>query len=107
MMKSNSIQIMPNEVVEYLSLAQVANLCSISQEEAKELIEYGAIHFDRMVADEGFLSITRLEPLRVACKLRQDYDLDLFTVAISVGHLETIAGLERQLQSCRALIQSL
>ncbi len=104
-MTSNSIQLLPNEVVEYLTLAQVSNLCAITEDEANELIEYGAIHFDRVVAEEGFLSITRLEPLRTACKIRRDYDLDLFTVVISVGHLETIADLQRQIQKYEALIK--
>ena len=41
-------------------------------------------------------------PLRAACKLRIDYDLDLFTVALLMGYLNRIDGLERQLQSLRA-----
>ena len=105
-MSSTHLQIMPSEVVEYFTLAQVSSLCLISQEEANELVEYGAIRFDRVIDEESYLSIGRLEPLQAACKLRRDFDMDLFTVVVSVAHLETIADLERQIEKYEALTRS-
>ena len=43
-------------------------------------------------------------PLRVAGKLRVDFDLDLFTVAILLGHLNRIEVLQRQVQQLQALL---
>jgi len=41
-------------------------------------------------------------PLRQAARLRHDLDLDLFAVAILLGYLERIEGLEGELRSLRA-----
>jgi chaperone modulatory protein CbpM len=43
-------------------------------------------------------------PLRAVAKLRMDFDLDLFTVAILLEKLRQIALLERQVQSLQALV---
>jgi chaperone modulatory protein CbpM len=43
-------------------------------------------------------------PLRSAAKLRFDFDLDIFTVAIVLGNLNRIELLERQVQSLLALV---
>jgi len=42
--------------------------------------------------------------LRAASKLRLDFDLDLFTVAILLGNLNRIEVLERQVHSLQALL---
>jgi hypothetical protein len=66
------------------------------------LIDYGAIRFHHKVDEQGFLSTEHLHTLQTACKQRRDYDLDLFTIVISVAYLETIAALEKELQQCKA-----
>jgi chaperone modulatory protein CbpM len=43
-------------------------------------------------------------PLRTAAKLRQDFDLDLFTVVILLGNLCRIEILQRQVQQLQALL---
>ena len=90
------------ETVEYLSLDEAISLCGISDYEAGELIDYGAIRFHHKVDEQGFLSTEHLHTLQTACKQRRDYDLDLFTIVISVAYLETIAALEKELQQCKA-----
>jgi hypothetical protein len=102
-MNTMSFQHLPNEIIEYLTLAQVSSLCALSMEEANELVEYGAIRFDKIDGDEGYLATNQLEPLRIACQLRRDFDMDLFTVVISVAHLKSIADLKQQLHSYRVL----
>jgi len=105
-MNTISFQHLPNEIIEYLTLAQVSSLCSLSMEEANELVEFGAIRFDKIDGDEGYLATNQLEPLRIACRLRRDFDLELFTVVISVEHLRSIAELKCQLHGHRALSTS-
>jgi chaperone modulatory protein CbpM len=41
-------------------------------------------------------------PLRTAGKLRQDFDLDLFTVGLLLGYLNRIEALERQVRTLKA-----
>lgn len=45
-----------------------------------------------------------MTPLRTAGKLRSDFDLELFTVALLLGHLNRIETLERQVKSLQALV---
>lgn len=47
-------------------------------------------------------SVICVMPLRTVCKLRLDFDLDVFTVAIVMGYLERIDALERQVHSLKA-----
>lgn len=94
------------ETVEYLSLDEAINLCGISDYEAGELIDYGAIRFHHMVNEQGYISSEHLHMLQAACKQRRDYDLDLFAIVISVTYLETISALEKELQQCRATQKS-
>ena len=90
------------ETVEYLSLDEAISLCGISEYEAGELIDYGAIRFHHTVNEQGFVSTEHLHTLQTACKQRRDYDLDLFAIVISMTYLETIAALEKELQQCKA-----
>ena len=86
---------MQPEAVEYLSLNEAISLCGISDYEAGELVDYGAIRFHHTVNEQGFLSCEHLHTLQTACKQRRDYDLDLFAIVISVAYLETISALEK------------
>ena len=42
------------EAVEYLSLDEAISLCGISDYEAGELVDYGAIRFHHTVNEQGF-----------------------------------------------------
>ena len=92
------------ETVEYLSLDEAISLCGISDYEADELIDYGAIRFHHKVNELRYLSPEHFQTLQAACKLRRDFDLDLFTIVISVGYLETISALKNELKKIKALI---
>jgi len=96
-----------NNVVEYLTLEQISSLCSLSEFEVNELIEYGAIHFDKVEAQGGLVSTERIEALMEACRLRQDFDMDLFTVAVIIAYIETIETLEQQIREYKLLNQSI
>ena len=74
-------------------------------DEVDELVQYGALAPQAQraaVPQEPRFSADCVVPLRAACKLRIDYDLDLFTVALLVGYLNRIDALEQQLQSLHA-----
>lgn len=88
-----------------VSVAELSCVCAIGADELDELVEYGALAPLAQPASalqEPRFSADCVVPLRAACKLRLDYDLDLFTVALLVGYLNRIDGLERQLQSLHA-----
>jgi chaperone modulatory protein CbpM len=68
----------------------------------QELIEYGALAPLQPIQPEPLFAISYLEPLRTACLLRRDYDLDLFVVVLLMEYLQRIEQLETQLRSLKA-----
>jgi len=82
---------------EFLSLTEICTLCGISELEANELVDYGAIIFDYYIEGKGMLSKVLVPPLVTACAIRQLYDMDLFMVVITSSHLRRISELELSL----------
>lgn len=87
---------------ETISLSELSRACQISIGDLDELIEYGALAPIEREADELVLSAACAPALRTACKLRKDYDLDLFTVALLMDYLNRIERLEREIRSLHA-----
>ena len=88
-----------------VSAAELSRVCAIDADEVDELVQYGALAplaQREPVPQEPRFSADCVVPLRAACKLRIDYDLDLFTVALLMGYLNRIDALEHQLQSLHA-----
>ena len=85
----------------FYSMAEVSALCELSQGETEELIDFGALKSEERSEGEIYFSTQSLELLQAACKQRRDYDLDLFSVVISVQYLENIADLKKTIQSLR------
>jgi chaperone modulatory protein CbpM len=85
--------------ITHLELSQV---CRISAAEIDELVEYGALTPLEHSAGQRTFSRACVSSLRVACKIRRDYDLDLFTVALLMDHLNRIEELERELRFLQA-----
>jgi chaperone modulatory protein CbpM len=79
----------------FIEINALTQLCQLDQEELKELLDYGAIPL--VASDSGDVCIpsTSLDALQAASKIRRDYALDLFTMAILVNYLERINELER------------
>ena len=86
------------ETCESLDLHALSSLCNISPEEVRELVDYGAIKPMQSTTLEILFSEDYIKPLQSACQLRQDYDLDLFSVVIFLGLLNRIEELESQVQ---------
>lgn len=105
---------MPTEAIEcftldtttVITLTELARCCGMSAAELDELVDYNALVPLPDAAPERAFSGHWVVPLRTAAKLRLDFDLDLFTVAILLGKLIQIERLERQLESLQALLPS-
>lgn len=89
---------------ETVTLTELSLCCGMSEAELDELVEYRALVPVTPDAAERAFSAEWVTPLRNACKLRADFDLDLFTVAILLDNLAHIERLERQVQSLQALL---
>lgn len=87
---------------EAVTLAELAQICALSVDELDELMEYGVLAPMQEVRTERLFSAECVMPLRMAGKLRQDFDLDLFTVGLLLGYLNRIEALERQIRSLQA-----
>lgn len=91
---------------ETISFAELARCCTMSEAELDELVDYCALVPLPAVSSERLFSAQWVSPLRAAGKLRIDFDLDIFTVAILLGNLNRIEVLERQVQQLQALLPS-
>ncbi len=87
---------------ETLSLSDLSCVCAMSEAELDELVDYGALVPLGPALPERLFSAACVTPLRAAGKLRLDFDLDLFTVAMLMGYLTRIELLERDLRSLQA-----
>jgi chaperone modulatory protein CbpM len=92
------------DIHETITLTELAECCGMSLQELDELVDYSALVPEACATPERVFSAHWVAPLRSAAKLRFDFDLDLFTVAIVLGNLNRIEVLERQVQSLLALV---
>lgn len=87
---------------EMVTLSELSRVCGMSATELDELVDYGAlVPLDSKQRGRLF-SGECVTPLRTAGKLRLDFDLDLFTVALILEYLNRIDALERQVRSLQA-----
>jgi chaperone modulatory protein CbpM len=87
---------------ETIGLPELSQACGISLAELNELVEYGALGPATTHQEQGLFTADCVVPLRTACRLRRDYDLDLFTVALLVQYLQRIEQLEHEVHTLRA-----
>jgi hypothetical protein len=102
-MTNPSLTVVNIEEVEHFNFFQMARLCALSDEEAVELVDYGAIKADFTLEQKDYYTPQTLEILKEACQQRRDYDLDLFSVVIGVQYLRQIAELKEELEAYRVL----
>jgi chaperone modulatory protein CbpM len=91
---------------ETVTLTELSQSCGMSEAELDELVAYCALVPVAPTATERAFSAQWVTPLRHAAKLRVDFDLDLFTVAILLDNLTRIENLERQVHSLQAVLPS-
>lgn len=87
---------------ETVTVSELSRVCGMSAEELNELVDYGALVPLQASQPERLFSAEHVTPLRTAGKLRTDFDLDLFTVAILLDYLYRIEALEHQVRSLKA-----
>ena len=87
---------------ETVSMSDLSRVCGMSAAELAELVDYGALVPLDPQRQERCFSAECVMQLRTAGKLRLDFDLDVFTVAILMGYLNRIETLERQVRSLEA-----
>lgn len=90
------------ELGDTVGFADLALACAMSVDELHELIEFGALLPLESANPEPVFAIACMEPLRTACQLRRDYDLDLFVVVLVLDYLRRIDHLESQLRTLQA-----
>ena len=90
------------EAGETVGFAGLARACAMTAAELEELVEFGAlVPLGRN--EEGLVfSAECMLPLREACRLRSDFDLDLFTAGLLMRYLQRIDTLERRVKSLGA-----
>jgi chaperone modulatory protein CbpM len=86
---------------ETISAAELSRACGLSDAELQELVGYGAVQPLKGQGGNMF-SAGCVVTLRHACQLRQDFDLDLFTVSLLSDYLDRIEALQRELRMLRA-----
>ena len=84
------------------SLAELADLSGLSQEELRQLIEYEALLPANPAAAEATFGAHCLVVARTACRLRNDFDLDAGALALALSLIERIRGLEAELRAAHA-----
>lgn len=87
---------------ETLTAGELSRVCGLSGAELDELIDYGALHPLPTKQAGRVFSADCVVPLRAAGRLRRDFDLDLFAVALLLRYLNRIEELEREVKSLRA-----
>lgn len=89
---------------ETMTLDELSSCCEMNTDDLQELVEYSALVPLQPATQPPCFSAEWVTPLRTADKMRNDFDLELFTVALLLGHLNRIETLERQVKSLRALM---
>jgi chaperone modulatory protein CbpM len=101
-MTSQMVEISWLDSRETVTITELCDVCGMSTGEIDELVEYGAIVPVEAAQTERIFSAEWVVPLRTAGRLRQDLELDLFTVSLLLGYLRRIEDLENELKSLRA-----
>lgn len=87
---------------ETIGLPDLARTCGWSVDDLEELIDYGALTPVRAPAAERLFSASCVPTLRTVCKLRLDFDLDLFTVALLMDYVNRIEELKQEVRTLQA-----
>lgn len=90
------------EASETISLSELSRTCAISDGELMELVDYGALKPLGAPSGARVFSAACVATLRTACRIRREYDLELFTVALLMRYLNRIDELERELRTMQA-----
>ena len=85
-----------------VTLSELARVCGLTEDELHELVDYGAVAPVGHPRAQPLFSAASVPGMRAAGKLRRDFDLELFAVALLVPYLDRIDHLERRVASLEA-----
>jgi len=85
-----------------VSLAELASLSGLAEDELRELVEYGALAPNDPRGAQWTFSGECVVTARAAQRLRASFDLDPNALSLAVGLLERIRALETDLRALRA-----
>ena len=85
-----------------LSLAELARCSCLSEDELRELADYGALVPNNPQESEWTFSGEMVLTVQAAGRLRDDLELDARTLALTLTLINRIRDLEQQLRSLRA-----
>jgi chaperone modulatory protein CbpM len=84
------------------SLAELADLAGVPENDVRELVEYGALAPVDPEAPAWIFNGRCVMTVRTACRLRVGFDLEPHGVALTVSLLERIQTLEAEVIRLRA-----
>ena len=87
-----------------LSATELAASSGLSESEVLELVDYGVLVPIDMQAERHMFGGQCVVVVRTACRLRDEFDLDTSAVALAIGLLDRIRGLEGELHELRLLL---
>lgn len=87
----------------HFSFNELSQFCKISIDELNELMDYEIIKPEYKLEEEYFFSTETLNLLVLACKQRNDLDMELFSIVTNYQYLERIQGLQNTIQKLHAL----
>jgi chaperone modulatory protein CbpM len=89
---------------EGLTRGELSRASGLTDDELSELIEYGALAPLALPAGTARFSPDAIPALKEAARLRRDFDLDLFAVALLLEYVARIDALERQVHTLQAQV---
>ena len=99
-MNSATLEILWLDDRSAVPLSELARCSGLSEDELRELVDYGAL--EPVDPDRLLFSGDCIMSVRTARRLREDFDLDSFSVAMMLGFLERIHSLEDEVRRLQA-----
>jgi chaperone modulatory protein CbpM len=84
------------------SLAELADLSGVSEADLREWVDEGVLQPLDPQSPQWSFSAERLVTVRMACRIRKDFDLEPDGVALVVSLLDRVHALEAEIRALRA-----
>lgn len=84
------------------SLAELADLSGVPEAELREWVDEGVLQPLDPQSSPWSFSADRLVTVRMACRIRKDFDLEPHGVALVVALLDRVHALEAEIRDLRA-----
>ncbi len=85
-----------------ISAAELLSSFGLTDTELRDLVDYGALAPLNPLEPQWRFSGQCVITVRTACRLRDEFELDTSSLALALGLLDRIRGLEAELRELRA-----